>query len=76
MPASHETVDQRLHYVKQDVGYGPVKIDADGVAEQGFNIGDRKLAQRNKPVPIDVTIEAPDGTVYKATTSFTPRFAK
>jgi hypothetical protein len=65
-----------LHYRRDDVKYGPVKIDEDGVAEQGFNIGDRKLANRNIVVPIDVTITAPDGQVYTAQTSFTPRFGK
>jgi len=69
-------VNVTMHYRKKDVGYGPVKTDEDGVAEQGFNIGNRKLALRNIPVPVDVTIEAPDGTIYKTTTSFTPRFAK
>ncbi len=69
-------VSVMMHYRKKDVGYGPVKTDEDGVAEQGFSIGNRKLALRNVPVPIDVTIEAPDGTIYKATTSFTPRFPK
>ena len=65
-----------LHYRRDEVKYGPVKIDDDGVAEQGFNIGDRKLANRNTEVLIDVTIETPDGQVYTAKTSFTPRFPK
>jgi hypothetical protein len=69
-------VDVVLHYRRDNVGYGPVKTDDDGVAEQGFNIGDRRLAQRNAEVPIDVTITAPDGQVYTAKTSFTPRFPK
>jgi hypothetical protein len=69
-------VDMVLRYRRDNVGYGPVKTDDDGVAEQGFNIGDRRLANRNVEVPIDVTITAPDGQVYTAKTSFTPRFPK
>jgi hypothetical protein len=69
-------VDVVLHYRRDDVGYGPVKTDDDGVAEQGFNIGDRRQANRNVEVPIDVTITTPDGQVYTTKTSFTPRFPK
>jgi len=65
-----------LHHRKDDDHYGPVKTDDDGVAEQGFNIGDRKLSLRNVEVPIDVIITAPDGQVYTAKTSYTPRFPK
>jgi hypothetical protein len=65
-----------VHHRTDDDHYGPVKTGDDGVAEQGFNIGDRKVSLRNVEVPIDVTIEAPDGQVYTAKTSFTPRFPK
>jgi hypothetical protein len=69
-------VSMVMHYRRKDVKYGPIKTREDGVAEQGFYIGDRKLAQRNNAVLIDITITAPDGTIYTTTTSFTPRFAK
>jgi hypothetical protein len=69
-------VNMVMHYRRQDVGYGPIRIDQDGVAEQGFNIGDSKLAQRNQLVKIDITIDTPDGAVYTTSTSFTPRFPK
>jgi hypothetical protein len=65
-----------LHYRKDDDHYGPVKTDDDGVAEQGFNIGDRTVSLRNVEVPIDVIITAPDGQVYTAKTSYTARFPK
>jgi hypothetical protein len=65
-----------LHYQRgrQDVKYGPVKTDDDGVAEQGFQVGDRRLTNRNVEVPIDVTIETPDGQIYTAKTGFKPKF--
>jgi hypothetical protein len=65
-----------LHYHQGDVKYGPVKTGADGVAEQGFVVGDKKRALGNVEVPIDVTIEAPDKQVYTAKTSFTPKYPK
>ena len=54
----------------------PVKTDDDGVAEPGFNIGDRTVSLRNVEVPIDVSITAPDGQVYTAKTSYTARCPK
>jgi hypothetical protein len=65
-----------LHFRKGDDHYGPVKTGEDGVAEQGFKIGDRKLANRNIAVPVEVQIEAPGGQVFVVNTSFTPRFPK
>ncbi len=69
-------VNMVMRYRRQDVGYGPIRIDQDGVAEQGFNIGDSKLAQRNQLVNIDITIDTPDGAAFTTTTSFTPRYPK
>ncbi len=46
-----------------------MRIDQDGVAEQGFFIGIMKPKKRNQLVNIDITIETPDGAVYTATTS-------
>jgi hypothetical protein len=75
-PVKDAEVKVVLHYRKGDDHYGPVKTGDNGVAEQGFNIGDRKLANRNIEVPIDVQIDAPGGQEYTAKTSFTPRFPK
>jgi hypothetical protein len=69
-------VKMTLHYRTRDVRYGPIKTGEDGVAEQGFYIGGRSLAQRNYTVNIDITVTAPNGDVYTTTTSFTPRYPK
>jgi hypothetical protein len=64
------------HYHRHDIKFGPIKTGDDGVAEQGFNIGDSKLALRNVEIPIDISIEAPNGQVYTTRTSFTPKYPK
>jgi hypothetical protein len=54
-----------------DAEYGPATTGADGVAEIGFPLNN---AHNHYIVYIDVSIKAPDGKTYTATTFFRPNY--
>jgi hypothetical protein len=58
-------------YSGRDKSYGPATTGPDGVAELGFNLSG---ARNHKLVFVDVTLKAPDGTEYYATTYFRPNY--
>jgi hypothetical protein len=55
----------------KDADYGPATTDANGVAEIGFPIGG---TQNHSVVFLDVSIKAPGGKSYEATTYYRPNY--
>jgi len=68
---SGATVNAIAYRAGTDAYYGPATTGADGVAELGFPVNN---ANHLYIVYVDVSIKAPDGKIYAATTLFRPNY--